>query len=686
MQRFFAACAAGAVAFGASAQIIDFQSLEHNDATIVYHGSSYSEDGYTINDLDDANLATFGTLESRYPGSTALFNDTVNGTVELVKDDGGIFSLISIDISRLNSTSPVSVTFIGELDGVVVATQTITTTIDANTLETFAFVTGFLAVDRVTWTQDSPFHQFDNINVVPLGVQVIDFQGLAHNDDTLVDHGFSYDEDGFNIRQDSGNPFGFFTFGTQEARYPGSTALFNNTVDGEIELRDTRNRPFSLLAMDVANLNNNGPMSVTFVGWLRGQVVATQTYTTNGSTNVLEGVVFSEDFRKVDLVTWTQVSPFHQFDNIRVAPVGPAVVDFERLRMDDAEFHYWGYAYSEHGYTVQYLLNNGPLGLSFNTTGEQIPGYPGSTALFVNSNLQIAVLRRDDGGRFDLIAMDVANLNNAGPDMITFEGLRGGSVVAVQSYTTTNANNELETVVFSDAFRDLDAVRWVQDSPYNQFDNITVGPQNLIDFQQLAHNDASIMDHGYSYAEDGMIVRTDPNNPFELGTFGTKESRYAGSTGMFNNTVGGITELVHAGGDRFSVRSIDLATLNGDSPVSVIFHGYLNGNVVVSQVFNITAGDFAFKTFCFDDAFLNIDSLRWSQDSPFHQFDNIVFGNAVGGCPADLDGDGNLDADDFFFYLDAFANGNLDVCNLDGDSDCDADDFFAYLDLFARGC
>ena len=55
-------------------------------------------------------------------------------------------------------------------------------------------------------------------------------------------------------------------------------------------------------------------------------------------------------------------------------------------------------------------------------------------------------------------------------------------------------------------------------------------------------------------------------------------------------------------------------------------------------------------------------------------------------CPADLDGDANLDADDFFFYLDAFANGDLIICDIDQDADCDGEDFFAYLDLFATGC
>ncbi len=65
--------------------------------------------------------------------------------------------------------------------------------------------------------------------------------------------------------------------------------------------------------------------------------------------------------------------------------------------------------------------------------------------------------------------------------------------------------------------------------------------------------------------------------------------------------------------------------------------------------------------------------------------DNVVH-VATPGCAADLDGDNDADADDFFAYLDAFANGDFGVCDIDLDGDCDADDFFGYLDLFARGC
>ncbi len=60
--------------------------------------------------------------------------------------------------------------------------------------------------------------------------------------------------------------------------------------------------------------------------------------------------------------------------------------------------------------------------------------------------------------------------------------------------------------------------------------------------------------------------------------------------------------------------------------------------------------------------------------------------SASGVCPGDLDGDGDADGEDFFTYLDAFANQDGAVCDLDGDGACDGGDFFRYLDLFSMGC
>ncbi|MBX3364814.1 MAG: hypothetical protein KF866_08630 [Phycisphaeraceae bacterium] len=79
-------------------------------------------------------------------------------------------------------------------------------------------------------------------------------------------------------------------------------------------------------------------------------------------------------------------------------------------------------------------------------------------------------------------------------------------------------------------------------------------------------------------------------------------------------------------------------------------------------------------------------------------------------CRADLSGssdpndpdygvpDGNVDAADFFYYLDQFVAGNLAVADLSGSSDpndpgygvpdgqIDAADFFYFLDIFVAGC
>ncbi len=54
-------------------------------------------------------------------------------------------------------------------------------------------------------------------------------------------------------------------------------------------------------------------------------------------------------------------------------------------------------------------------------------------------------------------------------------------------------------------------------------------------------------------------------------------------------------------------------------------------------------------------------------------------------CAADLTGDGELDADDFFLYLDLFASGDSRA-DFEGDGDIDAEDFFLFLDAFAGGC
>ncbi len=87
-------------------------------------------------------------------------------------------------------------------------------------------------------------------------------------------------------------------------------------------------------------------------------------------------------------------------------------------------------------------------------------------------------------------------------------------------------------------------------------------------------------------------------------------------------------------------------------------------------------------TFTDHEVRFNMAPNIWEVDG-FVSWDLIVEHDDA--CPADLDGDGDADADDFFAYLDLFANGD-DAADLDDDGDIDADDFFAYLDLFVLGC
>ncbi len=71
--------------------------------------------------------------------------------------------------------------------------------------------------------------------------------------------------------------------------------------------------------------------------------------------------------------------------------------------------------------------------------------------------------------------------------------------------------------------------------------------------------------------------------------------------------------------------------------------------------------------------------------SPVYYDDLILEPIVIERCPADIDRDGDADADDFFGFLDLFAADD-DRADIDGNGTIDADDFFAYLDEFVMGC
>ena len=144
---------------------IDFESLRHDDALNTGHGDLYSEDGFTLTETGSQDFHTFGTLEFRFSGSTSLFSDTIGGTITMTEDDGSEFGLISINLAELNASAVANVTFTGVLPTAGTTSQTFTIDGVAFGQETFFFNPTFAALTSVSWTQASPFHQFDNIVV-----------------------------------------------------------------------------------------------------------------------------------------------------------------------------------------------------------------------------------------------------------------------------------------------------------------------------------------------------------------------------------------------------------------------------------------------------------------------------------------------------------------------------------------
>lgn len=160
----------------AEATVIDFESLRHDDDQIVEHGAIYEENGFRLMaSAPDSPLppsfATAGTgLEGIYTGSTALINDNWEGTTVLTRMDGGLFRMNSIDLAELFAMDePFEVTFAGLLDNGDTVFQSFT--LDGLFgAETFTFDAAFTDLVAVSWQQGGDFfHQFDNIDVTPIG-------------------------------------------------------------------------------------------------------------------------------------------------------------------------------------------------------------------------------------------------------------------------------------------------------------------------------------------------------------------------------------------------------------------------------------------------------------------------------------------------------------------------------------
>lgn len=155
-------------AIPAHAAILDFESLESASSGNASIGDTYTEKGFTLDDISPTphnGFEVWGTLHSNYPGSTALYNNNgAGGITRLTQVGNGAFNLTSIDLTAFWTGQSATVAFTGTKADLSTVTQSFTTD-SLSTLETFTFNSGFTNLTQVTWSQDFPFHQFDNINV-----------------------------------------------------------------------------------------------------------------------------------------------------------------------------------------------------------------------------------------------------------------------------------------------------------------------------------------------------------------------------------------------------------------------------------------------------------------------------------------------------------------------------------------
>jgi hypothetical protein len=662
--------------------LLDFENWRFDDGNFHELPRTLYEDGFVIAvEADDTfSFQTNGSQHAWYAGSTAIYNNTINGTTYVYAYDFSPFSLQFMDVANFANNGPITVTIYGvKYDGSVVQ-RSYTTQTTENREETFYF-NGFNDLYYVYWFQESPFHQFDNIGIVRAPI-IMDFEALEHVDANIEYHGDLYYENGFYVWEGSGQDR-LGTFGTLEARYPGSTAMFNDIINGVTGLTQADGGIFNLHSIDLSNLNNAGPTSVTFVGTRPDGFQVSKTFTTSGSPNVLETFQFT-GFNNLAYVQWVQESPYHQFDNIVISR-GHQTLDFIKYSQVGDEIYYWGDLYRQDGFR---LTKQGPNSNEFGTFGSGESRFPGSVSLFNNDVNGITRMETIDGTLFQLIGIELAPLNSPGSVTVDFTGYKsdGGTVHA--SFTTSGNQIRLETFTFPGDWRGLAKVEWTQASPYHQFDTIrAVRQTTLMDFQKLEHVDAGVEDAGNVYAEEGFRLTKGQGEPFEFASYGTLADNYNGSTSIFNNTVDGLIRLSAVDGSDFDLLQMDVSTLtDGLGDTFVEFTGTKVGGGQVSQTFTIEDSFITQQTIRFVD-FDSVVRVDWHQVSPFHQIDNIVvvMAEETVDCYADCDGSGVLDFFDFLCFTNAF-NANEDYADCDGSGVLDFFDFLCYTNEFNAGC
>jgi hypothetical protein len=151
---------------------------------------------------------------------------------------------------------------------------------------------------------------------------------------------------------------------------------------------------------------------------------------------------------------------------------GGVVIDFESLAHSGTEIGI-GDQYNEDGFEFNNIL----IAQEFFAIGSGSFRNFGSTSLLNNLINGITELTREGGGTFELISIDLNQLNSSGSVVnITFTGNLAGGGTVMQTFMVNDGDIASgQTFNFNSGFTNLDSVTWVQVSPFHSFDNIVMG-------------------------------------------------------------------------------------------------------------------------------------------------------------------------------------------------------------------
>jgi hypothetical protein len=132
----------------------------------------------------------------------------------------------------------------------------------------------------------------------------------------------AYEENGFRVSSDA--LFASAGQGNADA-YMGSAGLFNVYAGSIATLTKIGGSTFDFNAIDLAPLAQayGSEASVSFIGNVHGGGTINQSFTLDGNFT-FQTFAFS-GFNNLDSVTWQQVFPYHQFDNLVLDRAASAV-------------------------------------------------------------------------------------------------------------------------------------------------------------------------------------------------------------------------------------------------------------------------------------------------------------------------------------------------------------------------